>query len=386
MEKIPDSLEVEIATMMLRISISKKISLKEANTLLCKKMKDMSDKKVFELLQEQASIAYGSNSAGFANSEKRSKNSVEISDKQIELSHADKHNENDVNFESPKQTRCRAKSSQPKRITAELDTPISKNENLCRGYNKNSEIGSERTIHIDKDDDLTNLHDSFTSNLDHSAILILDPRKDVKAVLSVKLFSFSAGVYDRYRESKQKESKENWLNSVSTCICKDIAFRSYVNPDEPYCLKALNKKVACKKGSRLFVQSTSLFYHNHVNGRPDAVMLHADGTVDQVAEFKSTTDSQANLIHAMGQLYFYMLATSTDKGYIVFYINNKATTYYFTKESILDKWKETDREALESRVLNQQIFLEHLLLQKGDGIPKAILSTINKVLKHTAMA
>lgn len=186
-------------------------------------------------------------------------------------------------------------------------------------------------------------------------------------LLGVKLFSLSAGIYDRYVDPSSHNLKD-FLASVSHNICKDWKHRLVVGPNEKLCLTYLDSQ---------FQANNTVYYFNGINGRPDAVKYGHNGLISSVAEFKSSFKITTSIeLFASGQLYFYMKATKALDGYLVLHTSgplaekvNEFEVKHFTEDSIKELWQKTKREGLDNRIKYQKKFYNKLLNCSSTDLP-----------------
>lgn len=154
-------------------------------------------------------------------------------------------------------------------------------------------------------------------------------------VIVIKLFSFIAGLQDRYMSlSKYK------FQTVMGRILGDINHQGNEGPYEEDCLRELRKKT-----SKNFIKNKDLFYFGNYCGTPDSVLFDIDEIPIAIAEFKSTKEkNEAEAINTVVhpaeiQLAFQMKATNAKAGHIVVYFTTlaKVKIYDYTDNIITNK-------------------------------------------------
>lgn len=195
---------------------------------------------------------------------------------------------------------------------------------------------------------------------------------DTADVIALKLFSFDAGLHNRYMSAKTYQ-----FSKVLRRVLDSIKYQGHSGPQEQVCLAALKKKI----GPSISLNS-KLYYCRGYCATPDAVQLEK-GNVVAIAEFKSTKLDSASAISkvvnpAKVQLEFAMRAAGVAKGYLVVQflcsgdeeLNGENPTII---EMMLGA---VDKKTLEEKEAMQQHFIRDLMGRTKDQLPEALIQLL----------
>lgn len=191
-------------------------------------------------------------------------------------------------------------------------------------------------------------------------------------VISLKLFSFVAGLHDRYMSPKNYD-----FGKVLRRVVDSIRYHTNKGPEEDACLSVLRQQIGLE-----FQLNSKLYYSEGCCGTPDAVQLKA-GRVAAIAEFKSTRLAQ-NVITskvvnpAKLQLEFTMRATRATTGYLVINMLSIPATKPTSERVKIIKVEpgSCDDKRIRERESMQKRFFEDLVTKKEEQLPKELVELL----------
>lgn len=199
--------------------------------------------------------------------------------------------------------------------------------------------------------------------------------EDAADIVALKLFSFDAGLHDRYMSAAKYE-----FSKVLKRVIDSIKYQGNRGPEEEVCLTALKTKFGPS-----FHPNTKLYYSEGYCGTPDAVQI-VDGRVVSVAEFKSSRLDDAFLdSHVFNpakiQLEFCMKAARVCKGYVVLHLSTARDQQPDqTQTRILEMSSGTvDNKKLHQREQMQQRFLQDLMTKTEEQLPKVLTRLLGQI-------
>ena len=377
---VDEDMAIEIAALVFKLSMMKKISQQDAHRLLQDAVTQTSYKDIENVVERSINQSEGaptkrmSTGTGtyFTMTDKSKTKPHELIPNRLIC----------PNSPSNKTYDLRASKS---------DTPIKHQAKGISAYDYENECSEDqckkdRLASFSPSKFIKDLHKMFipiknANKTSHLAIKPGHPSENTMTMV-LKMFSLSAGAYDRYTNIKHFDPKEavKLMNIVLDRVCKDISSSGNKGPYEMECLVELNKHIC--EGKPKYHANKDLFYCNGFDGRPDAVVYDASGSILAVAEFKTakSQDRQVSQVSfALGQLYFYLKATNAPEGYIVSMLNGVPSFTYCTAKSIEDSW--SDRKmSLPERITCQKDFVRQLLKLADEDYSGKSIKALRKVV------
>lgn len=210
------------------------------------------------------------------------------------------------------------------------------------------------------------LYDQYRALLKHLKPESTAATSDAGDILALKLFSFDAGIHDRYMSEDKYQ-----FPKVLKRVMDAFKFQGNLGPHEQKCLSALKQQIGAT-----FHHNSKVYYSDGYCATPDAVELN-QGEITAIAEFKATRVEEGLLKGkvinpARLQLQFGMKAAQVRKGYLVLYLlclGDEVPTDERTRIVTVTLGSE-DAEKIREREIMQRRFLGDLCEKTEAALPE----------------